>query len=78
MPRGRILRTGEGLLTFLEEAATVQRTPCVALQHHKCSGFAVLLDPEQVFVMSRPDRPAFSWTASERTGKVLLNITAIA
>lgn len=57
LPRGKILRNGEGLLTFLEEAVTVQRTPCIALQHQECSGFTVLLDAEQVLVMSRSDRP---------------------
>lgn len=76
MPRGRILGTGEGLLTFLEEAAAVQRTPCIALQHHhQCSSFIVLLDPKQVLVMSKPGRP--TWTASERRETVLLKVTAI-
>lgn len=78
MPRGRILRTVEGLPTFLEEAATVQRTQCMALQHlHKRRNFiALLLNPEQDLVM-RPGRPTFSWTASERRVTVLLKVTAI-
>lgn len=35
------------------------------------------LGPKQVLVLSRPDRPTFSWTASERRGTVLLKVAAI-
>lgn len=53
----KILRNGKGLLTFLEEAVTMQRTPCIALQHQKSSGFTVLLDSKQLLVMLKSDKP---------------------